>query len=81
MMPIGRLDLNTEGLLLMTNDGGLKRTLELPSTGVPRTYRARTFGEIHQAQLEDLMDGVTVEGMNYGRIDANPHREPHRCCR
>src|SRR5690554_1983727 len=56
-MPIGRLDLSTEGLLLLTNDGEFKRQLELPATGVPRTYRARTFGDISQAQLEDLMDG------------------------
>ncbi|MFY8195370.1 MAG: pseudouridine synthase, partial [Novosphingobium sp.] len=45
VMPVGRLDVNTEGLLLMTNDGELKRALELPSTGIPRTYRARTFGD------------------------------------
>jgi len=78
VMPIGRLDLNTEGLLLLTNDGEFKRLLELPANGVPRTYRARTFGEISQAQLEDLMDGVTVEGINYGRIDANLERRTGR---
>jgi len=78
LMPIGRLDLNTEGLLLMTNDGGLKRLLELPANGVPRKYRARTFGEISQAQLEELIDGITVEGVNYGRIDANLERRTGR---
>ena len=78
MMPVGRLDLNTEGLLLLTNDGELKRALELPSSGVPRTYRARTFGEISQEQLEGLIEGVTIEGMNYGRIDANLERRTGR---
>src|SRR5690606_4919455 len=51
LMPVGRLDLNTEGLLLLTNDGEFKRQLELPATGIPRTYRARTFGDVSQAQL------------------------------
>ena len=74
LMPVGRLDLNTEGLLLMTNDGELKRAMELPSSGIPRTYRARTFGDVTQAQLEELIEGVTIEGVNYGRIDANLER-------
>ena len=78
LMPVGRLDLNTEGLLLLTNDGGFKRELELPSTGVPRTYRARTFGAITQTQLEDLMDGITIEGVHYGPIDANLERRTGR---
>ena len=78
LMPIGRLDLNTEGLLLLTNDGELKRAMELPSSGVPRTYRARTFGEISQAQLEDLIEGVEIEGVRYGRIDANMERRTGR---
>jgi 23S rRNA pseudouridine2605 synthase len=78
MMPIGRLDLNTEGLLLLTNDGGLKRTMELPATKVPRTYRARAFGEVSQAQLEDLIEGVTIDGMRYGSIDANLERSSGR---
>ncbi|MFC4255445.1 pseudouridine synthase [Croceibacterium xixiisoli] len=78
LMPIGRLDLNTEGLLLMTNDGELKRLLELPATGVPRTYRARTFGDISQAQLEELIHGITIEGVHYGRIDANLERRTGR---
>lgn len=71
LMPIGRLDLNTEGLLLLTNDGGLKRQMELPSTGVPRTYRARAFGDVSQEQLETLADGVEIDGIRYGSIDAN----------
>lgn len=78
MMPVGRLDLNTEGLLLLTNDGEFKRQLELPATGVPRTYRARTFGDISQAQLEDLMDGIEIEGVRYGPIDANLERRTGR---
>lgn len=78
VMPIGRLDLNTEGLLLLTNDGEFKRQLELPATGVPRTYRARTFGDITQAQLEDLMEGIEVDGVIYGKIDANMERRTGR---
>ncbi|MEL7190309.1 MAG: pseudouridine synthase [Pseudomonadota bacterium] len=74
LMPIGRLDLNTEGLLLLTNDGGLKRQMELPATGIPRTYRARAFGDVTQEQLEDLIEGVTIEGVRYGSIDANLER-------
>ena len=78
LMPIGRLDLNTEGLLLLTNDGGLKRTLELPATGVPRTYRARAFGVVTQEQLEDLIEGVEVDGVRYGSINANLERSSGR---
>jgi 23S rRNA pseudouridine2605 synthase len=74
VMPVGRLDLNTEGLLLLTSDGELKRQLELPATGVPRTYRARAYGAVTQAQLEELMLGVTIEGVRYGSIDANIER-------
>jgi len=78
LMPVGRLDLSTEGLLLLTNDGELKRKLELPSTGVERTYRARAFGLVSQAQLEELAMGVEVDGMHYGRIDANLERRTGR---
>ena len=78
VMPIGRLDLNTEGLLLLTNDGELKRAMELPSSGIPRTYRARTFGDISQAQLEELIEGITIDGMHYGKIDANLERRTGR---
>ncbi|WP_294392835.1 pseudouridine synthase [uncultured Sphingomonas sp.] len=74
VVPVGRLDLNTEGLLLLTTDGGLKRQLELPATGVERTYRARAFGTVSQAQLEDLIEGVEIEGVRYGSIDANLER-------
>jgi 23S rRNA pseudouridine2605 synthase len=78
LMPIGRLDLNTEGLLLLTNDGELKRAMELPASGIPRTYRARTYGDVSQEQLETLMEGIEVEGVHYGRIDANMERRTGR---
>ena len=78
LMPIGRLDLNTEGLLLMTNDGEFKRQMELPSTGVERTYRARCFGTISQEQLEELIHGIEIEGVKYGKIDANLERRTGR---
>jgi 23S rRNA pseudouridine2605 synthase len=78
LMPVGRLDLNTEGLLLLTNDGELKRAMELPSNAVPRTYRARAFGAVSQAQLEDLMDGIVIDGTRYGPIDANLERRTGR---
>lgn len=74
LMPIGRLDLNTEGLLLLTNDGGLKREMELPSSGIPRTYRARAFGDVTQDQLEGLIEGIEIDGVRYGSIDANLER-------
>jgi 23S rRNA pseudouridine2605 synthase len=74
VMPVGRLDLNTEGLLLLTTDGEFKRQLELPATGITRSYRARAYGNITQAQLEDLIDGIEIEGVRYGSIDANIER-------
>ena len=78
MMPVGRLDLNTEGLLLLTNDGELKRAMELPSSGIPRTYRARTFGDISQPRLEELSEGIEIEGVRYGSINANMERRTGR---
>ncbi|MGE4323223.1 MAG: pseudouridine synthase [Sphingobium sp.] len=78
VMPIGRLDMTTEGLLLLTTDGAFKRQMELPATGVPRTYRARAFGEVSQAQLEDLFDGLEIDGVRYGPIDANLERRTGR---
>jgi len=80
LMPVGRLDFLTEGLLLLTNDGALKRQLELPKTGVVRTYRARAFGNVSQAQLEELAEGVTIEGVHYGSINANLERRTGRNC-
>jgi 23S rRNA pseudouridine2605 synthase len=78
LMPVGRLDMNTEGLLLLTTDGALKRQLELPATGVERTYRARAFGEISQERLEGLIEGIEIDGIRYGAIDANLERRTGR---
>src|SRR3982750_2321808 len=78
LMPVGRLDFMTEGLLLLTNDGELKRQLELPRTGVIRTYRARAFGHVTQDQLEELAEGITIDGMHYGSINANLERRTGR---
>lgn len=68
--PVGRLDFNSEGLLLFTNDGELKRKLELPSTGWSRRYRVRVHGKVDPAQIKALEKGITVEGINYGPIQA-----------
>jgi 23S rRNA pseudouridine2605 synthase len=70
VISVGRLDLNTEGLLLLTNDGELSRALELPSTELVRQYRARARGRVTQTQLDGLKDGVTVDGVRYGPIEA-----------
>lgn len=78
VMPVGRLDFMTEGLLLLTNDGELKRQLELPRTGVVRTYRARAFGHVTQDQLESLAEGITIDGIHYGSINANLERRTGR---
>ena len=78
VVPIGRLDLNTEGLLLLTTDGGLKRQLELPASGIPRIYRARAYGPVTQEQLEGLSEGIEIEGVRYGSIDANIERRTGR---
>ena len=80
LMPVGRLDFLTEGLLLLTNDGELKRQLELPSTGITRTYRARAFGDVSQDQLEALSEGITIDGMRYGSIIADMERRTGRNC-
>ena len=74
LVPVGRLDLATEGLLLLTTDGGLKRQLELPATGVERTYRARVYGPVSQPLLETLIEGIEIDGFRYGPIDANLER-------
>jgi 23S rRNA pseudouridine2605 synthase len=70
LISVGRLDFNTEGLLLLTNDGGLARALELPDTGWLRRYRVRAHGEVTQAKLDALKHGVEVDGIKYGPIDA-----------
>jgi 23S rRNA pseudouridine2605 synthase len=70
LISVGRLDINSEGLLLLTNDGELARALETPQTGVVRRYRARARGRITQERLDRLQAGVTVEGVHYGPIEA-----------
>jgi 23S rRNA pseudouridine2605 synthase len=71
VISVGRLDLNSEGLLLLTNDGGLARALELPATALVRRYRARARGRITQERLDQLKSGITVEGIRYGPIEAH----------
>ena len=75
LISIGRLDFNTEGLLLLTNDGGLARALELPDTGWLRRYRVRAHGEVAQALLDELKNGIEVDGVKYGPIDATLERD------
>lgn len=74
VISVGRLDLTSEGLLLLTNDGELARRLELPANGWLRRYRARAFGRVEQAELDKLRDGITVDGVRYGSIDAKLER-------
>jgi 23S rRNA pseudouridine2605 synthase len=74
VVSIGRLDLNSEGLLLLTNDGGLARALELPETGWLRRYRVRANGKITQAALDRLARGIVVDGIEYGPIQATLDR-------
>ena len=75
LISVGRLDFNTEGLLLLTNDGGLARALELPETGWLRRYRVRAHGEVTQAQLDELKAGIEIGGVKYGPIDATLERD------
>ncbi|MEM7680296.1 MAG: pseudouridine synthase [Pseudomonadota bacterium] len=70
VISIGRLDLNTEGLLLLTNDGELSRFLELPETGWTRKYRVRVHGRVDESRLDSLRKGITVEGIHYKSIEA-----------
>jgi 23S rRNA pseudouridine2605 synthase len=74
VVAVGRLDINTEGLLLLTNDGGLARILELPATGWLRRYRVRAHGAVTQEQLDTLRDGVAIDGVLYGSIEARIDR-------
>lgn len=71
VVSVGRLDINSEGLLLLTNDGGLSRMLELPSTGWLRRYRVRANGRTDAERLASLKKGVTVEGVRYGPVEAS----------
>jgi 23S rRNA pseudouridine2605 synthase len=75
VVSVGRLDLTSEGLLLLTNDGGLARHLELPATGWVRRYRVRAFGRVDQTALDRLKTGITVEGVAYGPIEAAIERQ------
>ena len=74
VLSVGRLDINTQGLLLLTNDGGLARVLELPATGWLRRYRVRAHGSVEQPVLDALAHGVTIDGMVYGAVDARIDR-------
>jgi 23S rRNA pseudouridine2605 synthase len=74
LMPIGRLDLTSEGLLLLTNDGGLKRRLELPATGWQRRYRVRVHGNVEEPRLAKLARGIKIDGFDYGPIEAEIDR-------
>jgi len=75
LISIGRLDINSEGLLLLTNDGGLARVLELPATGWLRRYRVRALGRVTQQALDGLKHGISVAGIHYGPIEATLDRE------
>ena len=70
VVKVGRLDITSEGLLLLTNDGGLARKLELPKTGWNRRYRVRVHGRVDEARLSKLANGITIEGVHYGGIRA-----------
>lgn len=74
VVSVGRLDINTEGLLLLTNDGGLARILELPATGWLRRYRVRAHGRIAQADIDALGSGIAIEGIIYGPIEGSVDR-------
>ncbi|NBX72976.1 MAG: rRNA pseudouridine synthase [Alphaproteobacteria bacterium] len=74
VLAVGRLDFNTEGLLLLTNDGGLSRTLELPHNGFERVYRARVHGRVDEKRLKNLARGVRIEGVRYAPITAKLER-------
>jgi 23S rRNA pseudouridine2605 synthase len=75
VVSVGRLDINTEGLLLLTTDGELARHLELPSTGWLRRYRVRAHGRVSQYALDALSQGMTIDGVRYGPVEARIDRE------
>lgn len=70
VVSVGRLDVNSEGLLLLTNDGELERRLELPATGWTRRYRARVHGRVDERALSELKNGIEIDGVRYGPIEA-----------
>jgi 23S rRNA pseudouridine2605 synthase len=74
VVSVGRLDFNSEGLLLLTNDGDIARRMEIPASGWTRTYRARLFGKVTQADLDRLATGITIDGIKYGPVVADLER-------
>jgi 23S rRNA pseudouridine2605 synthase len=80
VISVGRLDINTEGLLLLTNDGELARYLELPATGWKRRYRVRAHGVADPIKLEKLKQGMTLEGISYGPVEAELERQQGSNC-
>jgi len=74
VVSVGRLDFNSEGLLLLTNDGEIARRMEIPASGWTRLYRARLFGKVTQQDLDRLATGVTIDGVKYGPVVANLER-------
>lgn len=78
VISIGRLDLNSEGIILLTTDGELARHAELPKTGWARQYRVRVYGDLNLQDLEDLKNGIEIEGVQYGRINVDVTRETGR---
>ena len=74
LVSVGRLDLNSEGLLILTTSGELARFLELPARGFARSYRVRVFGRVDQDRLDRLQKGVSVDGVRYGAIEAQIER-------
>ena len=80
VLSVGRLDINTEGLLLLTNDGGLARYLEHPAQGVSRTYRIRAFGNVNEVAIAQLANGVTIDGINYRPVRTTLDRRDTSNC-
>lgn len=74
VVSVGRLDFNSEGLLLLTNDGDIARRMEIPASGWTRSYRARLFGKVTQADLDRLATGITIDGVKYGPVVADLER-------
>ncbi len=74
VVSVGRLDYNSEGLLLLTNDGAMARRLEMPASGWVRKYRVRLFGKVTQAELDKLATGITIDGVKYGPVIADLER-------
>ena len=75
VLSVGRLDMDSEGLILLTNDGGLARHLELPSTGWSRKYRVRVQGQVDPTELAGIADGITIDGIRYGEVSARLDRQ------